>query len=136
MRFVGYVSDVGRAVRSIRFRLMINNQVVEEKDAPAALSGNTWVAQKDHITQNPFIAISYLLIFAIFGGTIYFVQQQHVNTERRTRATNAVSCDYTIDIVSPTPTPVAATATQTETPTSTQAVIAPPAATPTIPDVV
>lgn len=96
---------------------------------------------KEHTKNNPFITVSYLLIFAIFGGTMYFVQQQHVNTERRTRATSAVSCDYTIDIVSPTPTQQVATATiiptatEYETPAATQT-IAPVVATPTIPDVV
>lgn len=48
VRFVGYVSDVGRAVASITFRLMINDQTIEEKEAPAALSGNAWVAQYEH----------------------------------------------------------------------------------------
>lgn len=84
-----------------------------------------------HTKTSSLVTVSYMLIFAIFGGTMYFVQQQGVNTERRTRATSAVSCDYTIDIVAASLTPTPTTAADPATPTAT----ATPEATPTIPDV-
>lgn len=83
------------------------------------------------------MTLSYFLLFAVLATTMYYVQQQGVSTELRSRATSAVSCDYTIDIVpvSPTPTSLpAATPIAEVSPTATTTVT--PEATPTIPDVV
>lgn len=55
----------------------------------------------------------------LFAGTVYFVQKREAITEQRSKATSAVSCEYEINIPSPTET-----------------VSVPPIATPTIPELV
>jgi len=48
IRFVGYANNVGAPVRSLTFRLMIDNQEVERVEAAATLVDNAWIAQYDH----------------------------------------------------------------------------------------
>lgn len=96
-----------------------------------------------------FIFVLYLVIAGLFMGTIYIIQKRESLTDERSRATSAVSCDFTIDITPPvilSPTGAAfVTTTITPNPTIVAEETPPPMVTspattllptPTVPDVV
>lgn len=48
IRFIGYATNTGRPVKSLTFRLMIDDQERQIYESPATLSNNAWVAQYEY----------------------------------------------------------------------------------------